>query len=279
MHSTEKPWKQDNRKFQNPLKEVISSFELRPSDRFDERPYIQEYDGVLALHLNKLSIQSEMRLDAPDELVLGYTRAMMCFMLFLQDPKQIAMIGLGGGSLAKYCYRYLPASKILVLEINAEVTALRNEFVIPPDDGRFHVMLADGADYVHNASSHVDVLIVDGFDATGQASQLGTQQFYDHCFAKLNEGGVLAVNLWFCYPSYEKYVARISKSFSGKIVIVDAGGGSTNKIILAVKSVDFPPSAATLRQRADSLCKTHPLNYEEKANQIQNQIQNKMAEF
>ena len=258
--------KRSKHRFKNPLKEIFSWFE--PGDYPDDRPYIRESDGILALHLDKLSIQSEMRLDDPDELVLGYTRAMMCSMLFLPDPKHIAMIGLGGGSLAKYCYRYLPRSHILALEINAGVIALRNEFAIPPDDERFLVRLADGADYVADDTEKVDVLFVDGFDATGQAEQLGTQAFYDGCFAKLNEGGVLAVNLWFGYPNYDKYVARIRKSFAGQIVIVDADGDKANKAILAVKGGHFPPSPAILRQRAEHLCKSHPMNYQAKADKV-----------
>ncbi len=264
----EAPRKLTRRKFQNPLREIFSWFDSNPSDHFDERPYIRETDGILALHLDKLSIQSEMRLDAPDELVLGYTRTMMCFMLFLPEPGRIAMIGLGGGSLAKYCYRYLPQSEILVLEINAGVIALRNEFAIPPDDARFQVRLADGADYVADDSETVDVLFVDGFDATGQVPQLGTPAFYDACFAKLNDNGVLAVNLWFGYPNYDKYVARISKSFAGQIVVVDAAGDKANKIILAVKGGNFPPSQTSVRLRADTLCKSHPMNYQAKADKV-----------
>ena len=268
MRSTDKSGKHSKRLFQNPLKRIIAWLNPKPSYGFNGNPYIQEEDGLLALHFDKLSVQSEMWLDAPDELVLGYTRALMSFMLFAPNPKHIAMVGLGGGSLAKYCYRNLPQSDILVIEINSGVIALRNEFAIPPDNERFHVMLADGADYVSDAPSPVDVLIVDGFDATGHAPQLGTQQFYDNCFSMLNENGILAVNLWFEYANYKEYVSRICNSFANRIVIVDVEGGSANKIILAVKSADFPPQAATLRQRANSLSETHPINYQAKASKI-----------
>ena len=268
MYSSDKTGKHPERLFQNPLREFIAWFKPRPSHESNGMPYIKEEAGRLALHLDKLSVQSEMRLDAPDELVLEYTRALMSFMLFVPNPEHIAMIGLGGGSLAKYCHRYLPHSDILVIEINSGVIALRNEFAIPADNERFHVMLADGADYVGDAASPVDVLIVDGFDTGGQSPQLGSQQFYDNCFAKLNDNGLLAVNLWFGYPDYQKYVSRISNSFAGHIVIVDLDGDKANKILLAVKSTAFPPSVTTLMQRADTLCETQPINYQAKASKI-----------
>jgi spermidine synthase len=38
----------------------------------------------------------------------------MAFLLFNSRPDNVAMIGLGGGSLAKFCHRHLPASRIQV---------------------------------------------------------------------------------------------------------------------------------------------------------------------
>ncbi len=264
MRSTDKSGKYPD--FQKPLRKMISWF--KADGIIKGQPYVEEEDGLLALHFDDLSVQSEMRLDAPDELVMSYTRSLMSFMLFAPNPEQIAMVGLGGGSLAKYCYRNLPQSDILVIEINAAVIALRNEFAIPPDNDRFHVMLADGADYIGNAPAPVDVLIVDGFDAKGHSPQLGTRQFYDNCFSMLSENGVLALNLWLEYASYKEYLSRICNSFADRVVIIDVDGGSANKIILAVKSTDFPPSAATLRQRADSLSKIHAIDYQLTAEQI-----------
>ena len=69
--------------------------------------------------------QSVMSLDDPDALVTAYARKMMAFLLFNSNPKHILMIGLGGGSLAKFCYRHLPNARLTVVEINADVIALR----------------------------------------------------------------------------------------------------------------------------------------------------------
>jgi spermidine synthase len=55
------------------------------------------------MHFTSLATQSAMSLSEPDALIAQYTRKMMSFLLFNPDPKHIVMIGLGGGSLAKYC--------------------------------------------------------------------------------------------------------------------------------------------------------------------------------
>jgi len=75
-----------------------------------------------------------MRLDDPDALCLAYTRKMMAFLLFNSGPRRMLQLGLGGGSLAKFCYRHLPDALITVLEIDSHVLALREEFRVPLDD-------------------------------------------------------------------------------------------------------------------------------------------------
>src|SRR5260370_35455070 len=76
-------------------------------------------------------VQSQMLASDPNFLVLSYTRTMMAFMLFNKEPKRIAMIGLGGGSMSKWCYHELPKTDIAVIEINQMVVSLRDKFYIP----------------------------------------------------------------------------------------------------------------------------------------------------
>ncbi|MDX8400711.1 MAG: transferase [Gallionellaceae bacterium] len=231
------------------------------------KPYLTEVDGILALQFDTLSVQSEMNIDMPDELVIAYTRAMMSFLLLEPTPRYIAMIGLGGGSLAKYCYRYLPQTAITVIEINPEVIALRNEFAIPADDARFDVLLGDGAQWVTETNKQPDVLMVDGFDTSGLPAQLSSQRFYDDCFAALAENGIMVVNLWGGYPQYPEYLARIRTSFADNTVIIEADGG-VNNIIFAVKGVEFPPPSSTIRHHAKLLGLSHPVNFQAKSNKM-----------
>ena len=73
---------------------------------------VSESRGVRTLHLGGEAIQSAMRLSAPDRLELAYTRAMMAFLLFAPAPRDILMVGLGGGSIARFVYERLPRTRI-----------------------------------------------------------------------------------------------------------------------------------------------------------------------
>jgi spermidine synthase len=158
------------------------------------------------------------------------------------------MIGLGGGSLAKFCYHQLPASQLTVLEINPYVIALRREFQIPDDDERFAVMAADGALYLQNAAGdnpEFDVLLVDGFDQDGQPPALCSQRFYDDCFAALAAGGVLVVNLHYDHPDYPLLAERVKRSFGGNAVEVLADEKS-NAIVFASRGPAISPRSMSL---------------------------------
>ncbi len=177
------------------------------------KPLVYTTRDARALHFDLLSVQSEMRRSAPNELVLSYTRVMMGFLLFQPAPRSIAMIGLGGGSLPKYCYAKLPNVPIVVAEINPAVIALRDIFCVPPDNTRFQIRCEDGAHFVRSASGQFDVLLVDGFDRKGQSPQLCTERFYEDCFQLLSPGGVMVVNLALEDPRCSQSIERIHQRF------------------------------------------------------------------
>ena len=80
---------------------------------------ISEQAGVRYLHFSAEWIQGAMRIQRPNALELVYTREMMAGLL-LRDPpwpKDILLVGLGAGSLAKFIYHKLPATRITVVEI------------------------------------------------------------------------------------------------------------------------------------------------------------------
>ncbi|MGZ8174982.1 MULTISPECIES: spermine/spermidine synthase domain-containing protein [Methylobacter] len=233
-----------------------------PSD-----PFLFDVDSVLALHFDMPSIQSIMIKNDPECLVLGYTQSMMGFLFFQPKPERIEMIGLGGGSLAKYCLRYLTDTHFTAIEINPKVIALRNKFSIPPDNERFKVICANGADYVRNRTEKVDVLLIDGFKLNGQPESLSSVDFYDNCYAKLNDGGVMVVNLLEDGSYYDTYTARILDSFKDQVLLVDAESRG-NKIAFACKGDNFPPSLANIQKLVCALEPKHRLPVQNIAQKI-----------
>jgi spermidine synthase len=184
------------------------------------QPYILETESERRLHFTQCAVQSVMSLDEPHALVTAYTRKMMGFMLFKPAPKSIVMVGLGGGSLAKFCYRHLPGTQITVVEIDARVIALRDEFCVPADDHRFRIVCDDGARYMSNLSERVDVIMVDAFDTTGLAPTLAATDFYAHAAQRLSPNGLLVMNFSGEPARYRPHTERVRAAFGGSRLLV-----------------------------------------------------------
>ena len=122
------------------------------------QPYIFETLFERRMHFTNEATQSAMLLADPNALIAQYMRKMMAFLLFNPQPEHIVMLGLGGGSLPKFCYRHLPRSRITVVEINEDVIALRNEFCIPKDDARLRVVHADAGTFMDRFDDKVDAI-------------------------------------------------------------------------------------------------------------------------
>ena len=184
---------------------------------------ISERNDTRFLHLGGPAVQSAMRIKDPYALELEYTRAMMAFLLFQRDPQDVALIGLGGGSLAKYIHRYLPESRLTALEINPEVVAAaRAYFFLPQDDERLSVITGDGAAFVHENPDSQDVLLVDGFDAKRIVDALASPEFYRACKTMLRPGGVAVFNLWGSDEYYPRYFDRLARAFGEHVLQLPA---------------------------------------------------------
>ncbi len=218
---------------------------------------VSEAGGVRTLHLGGDAIQSAMRLSAPDKLELHYTQAMMACLLFRPEPRDILMIGLGGGSIAKYVRSTLPRTRMTVVEISAKVVAAaRSFFGLPEDDDCLRVVVQDGAKYVLEQASGVDVLLLDGFDDGAQAKPLCTAAFYQNAFDALASDGMLVVNFMAEDPKLALYRARIVAVFNGRVVCMHAAD-NVNMIVFAFRGSDTRVAWETLRKRAKMLKGVH----------------------
>jgi spermidine synthase len=224
-------------------------------------PVLREEDDGLTLVFDDKNVQSRMLPDEPARLVVEYTRLMMGFLLFAPAPTRIAMIGLGGGSLAKYCAQKLRDADFTAVEISPEVIALRDAFGIPPDGRRFRVVCEDGAAFVRRDGESFDVMLVDGFDGTGHPDQLCTAAFYDDCRLRLATAGVLVVNLYSDDADCDLRLERIRDVFAGRVVIIKADE-SENNIVFASADPMFPPPFRELVKRLRALAPLHPVSLE-----------------
>ncbi len=216
------------------------------------QPWIREELDARSLHFSMSAIQSRMHLLRPDALELDYTRLVMGWLMLRPAAQALAMIGLGGGSIAKFCHRHLPRTAMVVVEIDPRVIALREAFLVPPDDARFRVIEGDGAQFIASTDERFDVLMVDAFDADGMPAALGTQRFYDDCVDALVADGLLVVNLHTGHAQLGVHLERIARSAGQPLLRVDDRDGC-NSVVFAARGGALAQGGSGARRRPAGL--------------------------
>lgn len=223
------------------------------------RPFIIDDGETRQLLFSLDFIQSSMRIDDPFALDFAYTRKMMAFLLFVPNPDHVLMVGLGGGSLAKFCHRHLPHTRLTVVEINPDVIALRGAFNVPVDE-RLEVIQADAADYLPMTEGDTDVLLLDGFDTVGIAPGFLNRDFYQAARRRLRPAGMLVANFAGPKAGWAAHLSLLNEVFGGRVHMMRIPGGD-NHIAFAFADAGYPPDWAQLKKHAEMLAREIPLDF------------------
>ncbi|MEY2632849.1 MAG: hypothetical protein RIR00_1503 [Pseudomonadota bacterium] len=224
------------------------------------KPFVIDDGDARYLYFNVSLMQSAMRLTAPNALMLAYTRKMMAALLFQPQPSRIVLIGLGGGSLLKFCHQQLPGASLEAVELSPEVIALKGAFKVPADGPRLQVVEADGAEYLAATAKGIDLLLVDAFDRTGFAPDLANLEFFELAWRQLSGKGVLVVNLAGDKASYEGLIGVALQAFDQQVIVIPVPEDG-NHILFAFKERHFAPRWRWLQGFAKELRARHGLDF------------------
>jgi spermidine synthase len=225
------------------------------------RPHlvVSEERGVRHLHVGGEAIQSAMRLEDPFALELDYTRCMMAFLLFHPEPRRALMIGLGGGSLAKFFHRRLAGLRTRVVEYDERVIATaRALFHVPADDARLRIEHGDGVEAL--SPECCDLLVVDGFEDESTPSALVSQEFFDAAWIALEEPGVFVMNFMDDDREFDRHLQRIECAFGGAVLAFQSLR-DPNIVVIALKGGPASVGWRPLRARAAALERKYGLPF------------------
>lgn len=153
-----------------------------------------------SLHFGTEPKQSSMELADPVALTLSYTRAMTTALLFQEAPKRFLLLGLGGGSLARFLLHYYPDAHIDAVEYRPLVRDIAYSHFFLPDVPRLQVHIEDAGYFLRQADEDrfgdYDAIFIDAFVGTGIARSVCGISVYDACRYRLNPQGTLSMNLW-----------------------------------------------------------------------------------
>lgn len=242
-----------------------------------DMPTLSEMDGVRYLHFGSPWIQGAMQISHPSRLVFLYTRQMMAWLLFLSSKSvnKIGVLGLGAGSLARYCMKYTKA-EVEVLEWNPSVTAFCQQYFRLPKQERFTITHEDAQLWVKapEQKNSCEVLLVDLYDYTAQGPVASSLEFYKNCYKTLKDNGILVVNLFGHHPSFTKNIQNINKAFAERTLLFDETEDG-NRIVLAFKGAPLIVSKADYYARARVLERFAEIEALLMAKELESQLRHK----
>ena len=201
---------------------------------------------VRHLHLGTPWVQGSMYLDKPTALVHEYIQRMMAWLLFVPPEsvkdRRALQLGLGAGSLTKFCAKELRMSTTAI-ELNPQVlVACRGWFKLPAENARMQVVLADAAEEIQNPKwwGTVDGLQVDLYDHDAAAPVLDSLPFYNHCKRLLTPEGSMTVNLFGRASSFDRSVEKMAAAFGKDALWAFKATREGNTVVLAQHTASRP---------------------------------------
>ena len=98
------------------------------------------------------------------------------------NPKKVIVIGGGDGGTVREVLKHKSVEKVYFIEIDEEVINVSKKFFTRVacgiGDKRVEIKCMDGAEFVRNRKSDIDLVIVDSTDIIGFAKSLFTKKFF-----------------------------------------------------------------------------------------------------
>ena len=133
----------------------------------------------------------------PQRLVFNYTKLLFSGLLLIEEPKNILIIGLGGGTMSNTLHQLYPQSVITNVEIDPAVVKVARQYFGFIENQNVLSVIQDGRIFIKRAiikKQKYDWIILDAFNGDYIPEHLLTQEFIQETKSLLNKGGVLSAN-------------------------------------------------------------------------------------
>jgi spermidine synthase len=195
--------------------------------------------------------QTCLSLEDPNQFVFSYTKMMMGALYLNPNPRNILIVGLGGGVLPTALAKMFPDAVIDIVEIDPAVVIVARQFFGFNPGQKVQVFEEDGRVFVKRAGKsdqRYDLIMLDAFDHEYIPEHLLTREFLLEVKTLLAVGGILVANTFSNSRLYHHesttYEAVFGSFYNLRVKL-------KNRIILA--TIDGLPPLDAIKRNADSL--------------------------
>ena len=222
---------------------------LYTNESKDSKIFVLKNEDQIQLYFsdknsNKLSgIMSRIDVKHPLKLLGLYSQIMMLALAWNSNPKNIHVIGFGGGRLSMIFHHYFPHVVVENTELDSEVVELSYRFFGIKPDERMRIYVEDGRKYIESQTeNHYDFIFVDAFSGSGiHPYELSTTEFYSVCAQRISDKSVVATNLIDTDPLFFEKAYTFMHSFTHVVECFENGTHiffGSNSVSLTVKEIE-----------------------------------------
>lgn len=159
---------------------------------------VKENDrGLRSLHFGRDGgFQSVVKLDDPDHIELPYARTMLIGLAFVERPRRVLVVGLGGGTIPMFLHRHYPKAAIDVVDIDPDVVDVARKYFGFREDALLKVHVQDGRSFIEKCTEPYDLIFLDAYGKGFIPYHLATREFLLAVRKALSPGGALVGNVW-----------------------------------------------------------------------------------
>lgn len=220
------------------------------------------------LRTDHIAVQSALRRNKPEQLVMPNMQAMIAALLFQPSPQQILLFGLGGGDMVRQLNFLLPDSQITVVEIDPAIVEVSRDFFELPDSDKVTIKIDDAAHFLHQDRQHYQLMLIDIYDGKDIPNLLQDPGFYQRCHQKIEDNGVLVLNLLTNDAEKFRHILwQVRQQFNHSTLCLTVPG-HINIIVFAFKKRPTELNQPALLHKAEQLKQKFGLELEEWATQL-----------
>jgi len=156
----------------------------------------------------------------PKKLVFNYAKMTMAAVLFVPEPKNILIVGLGGGTIPMAFHRLFSRATIHAIEIDTAVIKVAKKYFDLVENHNVKIFSQDGRVFTKRAKSRsvkYDLIVLDAFNGDYIPEHLMTQEYLQENRSILSESGLLVSNTFSTSALYDHESATYASVFANLV--------------------------------------------------------------
>ena len=199
-------------------------------------------------------MQTVINLSNPTQLVAPFSRAMFASLLFVDTPRRVLLVGMGGGAIARHFHNLDANVMGDVVEWSDDVVRIAKTFFeFPGEDNGWKTYISDARNYIKSTTNKYEMIMVDVAERSQTPDWVSDINCLERFKKILMTNGIVVFNLLVSDGNiFLEFLRNIRKVFDGKTACLSVPDYQ-NIVVFAFKKASLYSDINELKGRISYL--------------------------